>query len=56
MSEDAAVVAVLSQPDGIFTLKEEPKMLLKTFLTGQHCLALLPTGVFAASHAAAKRR
>lgn len=39
-----AVVAVLSDLDGIFTLTGEERMTLKAFASGQHCFALLLTG------------
>lgn len=42
---DAAIVAVLSELDGIFPLEEEPKIAVKGFLDGQDRLALLCTGI-----------
>lgn len=41
---DAAVAAVLSELDGLFTFKEQHKTGQKALLGGQHCLALLQTG------------
>lgn len=40
-SADAAVPAVSSELDGIFTLGEEQKLALETFLGGQHVSSLL---------------
>lgn len=44
ISVDAAVTAVLSELDGIFTLKEEQRMTLKAFFSEKDILSLLPTG------------
>lgn len=38
------VVSVLSELDGIFTIKDLQIMTLKAFLGGQHAFALWPTG------------
>lgn len=36
ISMDAVIVTVLSQLDGIFTLKREQRMVPQTFLGGKH--------------------
>lgn len=41
---DAALAAHLSEPDGIFTLREEQRKELKAFLGGKDILASLPSG------------
>lgn len=38
------ITAVLSEMDGIFTIKDNQKKILKAFLGGQHVFALLTTG------------
>lgn len=45
ISTDAAVMAVLSELDGIYTLKDEQKWLRKLFLFFQHDFSLLLTGI-----------
>lgn len=44
LAANAAVVAVLSEPGSIFTLKQEQRATLKAFLGGQHVSASLLTG------------
>lgn len=43
ISLDAAAVAVLLEPDGIFTLKEEQRAPLEASHSGKVVFALLPT-------------
>lgn len=43
-SVDAAVAAVLSELDGVFTFKEEQRTALKAPLVGRDVFALLLTG------------
>lgn len=41
---DAAVFAVVPELDGLFTVKEEQRTVLKAFLRGNNVFTLLPTG------------
>lgn len=43
ISGDAGMAAVLSEVDGVFTLKEEQRATLKAFLGGKDIFALLHT-------------
>lgn len=44
ISVDAAMMAVFSELDGIFTLEKNIKAALTAFLGGQHCFNLLLIG------------
>lgn len=44
ISVDTAIVTVLSELDGIHTLKESRKNQLNSFPGEQHCNTFLPTG------------